>query len=85
MKVKTKIGQLRVYWISNPPTKVPFKRLVKNVVEAIYIINLLTDYDLHLGDLIFANASGLEVYEQEFGWTEYYNEEGMDIKEIIKG
>ena len=85
-----KVGDLRVWWNSNFG-KESFKKEVKDIDEAKFVINLLTDYDLYLGDKITANACGLqeyvgdnEDYETDDGWSEYYNEEGQDIDEIMK-
>ena len=76
------INKLRVYWIANAPNKL-FRKEVKNIDEAILVLNVLTDYDLYLDDLIDNNAGGLEVFE-DGEWTEYYNEYGDDIFDIME-
>ena len=71
--------KLRVYWIRDGKTT--YYR-VEDVEEAKKIIERETQKDLH--DLrITWNASGLEVYE-DGEWCEYYNEDGLDIKEIME-
>ncbi len=65
-------------------------KVVKNIEEAKFVIQTLTDYDLYLGELISSNACGLEEfvgndvnYETNEGWSEYYDDNGQDIDEII--
>ena len=81
--MKNNKGDLRIWWISNPPRRDAFKRKVTNEKEAIKFLDLLGDYDLWLGDLIDTNACGLEVWENG-EWSEYYNEDGQDIAEITQ-
>ena len=76
-----KKGDLRVWWISNPPRN-PFLYPVKSIEEAKKVIGVLAKYDLYLGDLISAAACGVEVFE-DVGWGEYYDECERDIVEII--
>jgi hypothetical protein len=72
---------LRVWWNSNHGQPA-FTKEIKNVKEAKYIINLLTQYDLYLGDKIISNACGLEVlYMNE--WIEWEDEEGRSITELM--
>lgn len=86
----TEKGELRVWWISNPPSK-PFQKKVKTIKDGIRVLQLLAEYDLHLGELIYANASGLEIYvgdvpyETNEGWEEYMDDDGNDIWGIIDG
>ena len=54
---------------------------VSSVNEAIEKIRQLTKEDLKNRDII-ANAYGLEIFDGE--WSEYYDEEGRDINEIIE-
>ena len=77
--------KLRIWWNSNFGNP-PFNREVKDIDEAKFIINLLTDYDLYLKDKIDANACGLEEYdEMDDEWVEWNNEDGQDILEVIEG
>lgn len=71
---------MRVWWNSNFGQPA-FKKDVKNIREAKYIINLLTQYDLYLGDKIVSNACGLEVFDYE--WREWEDENGQTITQII--
>lgn len=59
---------------------------VRNEQEAWLVLNTLWDYDLFQyynrvkGD--YANASGFEYFdEEENDWCEWYDEEGLDIRE----
>lgn len=54
---------------------------VSSVNEAIKKISQLTREDLKKD--IIANACGLEIFE-DGKWSEYYDEEGRDINEIIE-
>lgn len=81
VEVKPNEGDLRVWWVPNPPRE-PFYYPVKTVDEAKKVIDVLAQYDLYLGELIVANGSGLEVYDGE-DWTEWDNEDGDDIGEVI--
>ncbi len=75
-------GQLRVWHIPNPP-RPPFQKIVQSVQEAKSILNLLGDYDNYLGDdLIYANAGGLEVFENG-EWTEWHDEDDRDLGDIL--
>jgi len=75
--------KLRVWWFRDYGT---YRRTdyydVKSVDEAIEEIERLTREDLRNEDVI-ANAGGLEVYE-DGEWTEYYDDEGRDILEIME-
>jgi len=91
IKMENKIGALRIWWNSNFGNK-PYTRIVKDVEEAKLLIDVLSQYDLYLGDLINSNAFGLEIYVGEYvdyetneGWEEYYNDDSQDISEIIDG
>jgi len=78
-----KEGQLRVWHIANPPND-GFHRTVSSVEEAKTILNLLADYDNHLGDhLVFSNAQGLEVFAQG-EWVEWHDEEDNDISYLLR-
>ena len=73
---------LEVWWVSNPPHKGE-RYPVQNVEEAIKKLWELAERDLALGDLVFANAGGLE-YQNEAGeWEEYHDENDDDIDQII--
>lgn len=78
-----KEGQLRVWHIANPPGPL-FQRDVTSVEEAKTILNLLADYDNHLGDnLVFSNAQGLEIFDHG-EWVEWYDENDNDIAYVLR-
>lgn len=73
--------ELKVYWIPNPPREAHTVD-VESIEEAIKVLNILTYYDLYLGDdIIGCNVGGLLINEGG-EWVEYYDEEGRDIREI---
>lgn len=75
-------GQLRVWHIPNPP-QAPFHKIVTSVEEAKNVINLLSDYDNFLGDdHVYANASGLEVFESG-DWVEWHDDDDRDLSDIL--
>ena len=76
-----KKGDLRVWWISNPPRD-PFLYPVKSLEEAKKVMSVLAKYDLYLGSLISVNACNVEVFEGE-EWCNYYDEEGRGFEDII--
>jgi len=60
-----------------------FEREVSSVEIGAFLLDLLADYDLYLGEKVVANAQGLMYYdEQDREWLEWYNDEGEDISEI---
>jgi hypothetical protein len=77
------------YWhISNPPNSPFYSEALEteNLEEEIpYILDrlkTLADYDIYLGDLIEANAQGLEVYDPVSGeWEEWEDRNGYTIGE----
>lgn len=71
--------KLRIWWISNPPRK-PFTKEVSSIKEAKDVLQVLTDYDLYLDEIIDSNAGGMEVFE-DGKWHEWYDDEGNDIFE----
>ena len=75
--------RLRVWYVKNPPANAEYFE-VDSVEKAIKRINVLTSGDL-CDSSVVANAMGLEVYEDfgNIGWSEYYDDEGRDIDEII--
>ena len=75
--------KLRVWWwrdYINGKSMDYYK--VSSVEEAIEKIKELTEEDLKNEDII-ANACGLEIFENG-EWSEYYDEEGRDINEIME-
>lgn len=71
--------KLRVYWIRDGKSTY-FN--VKDVEEAKKVIERETQKDLRDPHVTW-NASGLEVFE-DGEWSEYYNDEGLDIKEVME-
>ncbi len=77
-----KVGDLRVWWIINPPRKGE-RYPVNSVEEAIVKLDELARRDLALGKLVTFNAGGLEYLEGDGTWCEYHDEDDRDIDEII--
>ena len=71
--------KLRAWWNRN---STQITKDVKTVEEAIKWINEQAELDLKDNNIIW-NAGGLEEFE-DGEWSEYYNEDGLDIKEIIE-
>ena len=82
--------EARVWWMPQVPMKKPFHVKVSTEEEAILILDTLARYDMfQFKNNIkpdYSNAGGLEVKEQLEGddWCGYYNEDDMDIDEIMK-
>lgn len=72
--------KLRVWWIREVPNEPEYFE-VADVDEAIAKLKELERADL-ANRFIQTNAGGLEVFE-DGEWTEYYDEEGRDIDDII--
>jgi len=67
-------SEYRVWWIPNPPRK-PFYWPCLTIIEAKHTVDLLSQYDLYLGDdVIVANACGVEHYE-DGEWEELDRED----------
>ncbi len=78
----------RVWWIPQVPMKA-FHVPVKTVEEAILVLDTLAKYDLfQFATNVkpdYSNAGGLEVQEELNGeWSEYEDEEGRDINDIMR-
>lgn len=74
----------RVWWNSNFGNE-SFYYPVTDLEEVRLIIDVLTKYDLYLGDKIEANAGGVEVLNDDGQWEEYHDDDGRDIMEILEG
>ena len=78
-------GDLKVWWIPQVPMK-SFKVPVKNIDEAILLLDTLAKYDIFQYENNikpdYCNAGGLLVYEDN-EWVEYYDDDGDDIDRII--
>ena len=78
------IGDLRIWWMPQIPMKA-FRVTVETPKEAKKLLDTLAKYDLfQLENNIkpdLSNAGGLEV-EDEDGWSEWYNEDGISIDEV---
>lgn len=70
--------KLRVWWNRNG-NQTNFS--VKDVEQAKQVIERETQKDLK-NPIVVWNACGLEVFE-DGDWCEFYNEDGLDILEII--
>lgn len=59
----------------------PFVKSVKDIQEAITILDIIADYDLYLDDKIDCNAQGLEVWNPtDMEWEEWMDDEGKNIE-----
>lgn len=79
-----KINELRVWAVRNMLGEPTFIS-VENPKQASQIIAKMAKEDLK-DPSIFSNAFGLEVYEEIDGkgvWSEWYDENGDDIKEAV--
>lgn len=77
------MAKLRVWYINNPPSQ-PMYFPVVSIKEAIAKIDELAKSDLENLN-IKDNAMGLEEYDYvTCEWTEYYDEYGSDIDEIME-
>lgn len=75
-----KEGDLRIWHVPNPP-HAGFEMDVRSPRHAYDVLSVLWAYDNYLGDeLIFTNASGLQVFE-DGEWVEWHNDEDQDFDE----
>ena len=74
------MNNLRVWHIQNPPNH-PMHWSVSSVEEARQKIQKLIQLDLK-NTRIVSNAFGLEIQEND-EWSEWYNDEGQDIMELV--
>lgn len=72
-------GELRVWYIINPPAE-PTYVPVATPEHAIRTINTLAELQL-TQDTIWGNAFGLQVWDGE-EWVEWYSEEGDNIDDF---
>ena len=81
-----KKGNLRVWHIPQVPME-PFRINVKSIEDAVLLLKTLWAYDIfQFENKIkpdYSNASGLEQFDGK-EWSEYLNEEGDDICQIIE-
>jgi hypothetical protein len=82
--MQPKEGDLRVWWVPQIPME-SFYTPVKNIDEAILILDTLAKYDIFQYESYikpdYCNAGGLQIYEDD-EWCEWYDlESGMDIDE----
>lgn len=74
-------GDLRVWWVPQVPMEA-FRRHVKDIEQAKFLLDTLADYDLFQFEKKvkpdYTNAGGLEVFNGE-EWEEWENEDGDDI------
>jgi len=78
---KKRTAELRIWRVKNPPRN-PDYYPVDSVEQAVVKIKELAEKDLRDAS-ITVNAFGLEICE-DGEWTEYYDEKGKDIFEIIE-
>jgi len=88
-----KHGDLKVWHIPQVPMK-SFEVPVKNIDEAILVLNTLSDYDnFQFENNIkpdYCNVQGLVIFDEDFDgdgnadWVDWEDEEGNDIDDIIK-
>ncbi|MBE3039674.1 MAG: hypothetical protein IMZ62_12800 [Chloroflexi bacterium] len=77
-----KEGDLRVWWIQNPPSQCLIYP-VATVERAIAQLDALTKRDQR-HSWVTSNAGGLEVYE-DGEWLDWYSEDGEDLDEYAAG
>ena len=77
--VDVKEGDLRVWWIRNPPNPAWF-HIVANIAQARQLLDSLAKTDLR-DNRIESNAGGLEVY-RDGEWEEWYDEKGDSIDDM---
>lgn len=82
--------QLKVWWIPQVPGK-PFVVLLNSFAQAKVLLDALAQYDLfQLANNVkpdYSNAGGLEIYDASctngpgtnYGWTDFYTDDGDDI------
>jgi len=76
--------ELRVWYIDRVPSNKSTYVKVKNVKEAILVINTFIQRDLN-DDRITDNAMGLQVWNKDDKeWVEYENKDGEDIDVIME-
>lgn len=78
----------RVWWIPQVPMEA-FYVPVKTVEEALLILDTLARYDMFQFEKNvkpdYSNVGGLQVQEELNGeWSEYEDDEGRDIDDIMK-
>lgn len=81
--MKTRDGQLKVWWIPQIPMK-SFEVLVGTKEEAILLLNTLANYDIfQFENKIkpdYCNAGGLVIWEEkEQDWVDWEDGEGNNI------
>jgi hypothetical protein len=73
-----KQGDLRVWWIPQVPMQA-FYVPVADLAQAALILDLLAQYDLfqfkHHVKPDYSNAGGLQVFDENGEWTDWYDED----------
>ena len=87
-KVVVELGCYKVWHIPQVPGE-PFYVPVPDVSTAIIVLRALAEYDLfqlkHHIKPDYCNTQGLEQYDvDEKKWLEWENEEGDDIREVMR-
>lgn len=82
------MAKLRVWHIPQVPMKA-FHVDVETLEEAIKVLNILADYDLFQFENRvkpdYCNMQGLEEFDEQDGeWSEWYSDDGMDIREYAQ-
>lgn len=80
--------KLRVWWIPQVPMKA-FRVDVNTIEEAKLLLHTLAQYDIFQYENNvkpdFANAGGLEVFDEENGeWCEWCDDGGEDISDLMR-
>lgn len=90
-----KNGDLKVWWIPQVPMK-KFEYPVKSIDHAISILDVLAKYDIfqyknnvkpdfcNVGGLLIYNEEDIENGIPETGWTEWCDDEGQTIDELMR-
>jgi len=79
--------KLRIWWIPQVPGQ-PFHRDIKNIREAVLLLDTLAKYDqFQLDNNIkpdYANAGGLQEWDEaEQEWLDWNDDEGNSIDDIM--
>ena len=90
---KPKVGDLQVWWVPQIPMK-SFTVPVKDVDQAIFLLDVLGKYDLFQYENHvkpdYSNVGGLSIYEADSdgeggpGWVDWYNDDGDSIDDVIR-
>jgi Superinfection exclusion gene product 17 len=80
-----KPGDLEVWWMPQLPCE-EFRWRVKSPDEALMVVNMLAAYDdfqfAHNVKPDYANAGGLEVFNDQGEWEDWFDEDGNEFEDL---